>query len=186
MSRTGLILAGGKSSRMQQDKALMLLNGKAMARHVSDILIPFCDEVLVASNRFDHAIFGDRLIADEYPGYGPLAGVHAGLTEATNDECIVLSCDVPFVTTDVIASLIGQSGNFDAVIARCNKRVHPLVGIYHKSALETIENALRLKNLKMLNCVDNLNVRFVDFPSSMSGFFQNINTPEDLKSWQEV
>jgi len=181
MSRTGVILTGGKSSRMGQDKALMILDGKPMARRVANTLAPFCDEILVSSNLDAHAVFGDRLVGDTFTNCGPLSGLYSALSAAKNNEILVLSCDVPFVSGQIIHSLLDHAVIFDAIVARCDQQIHPLIAVYRKSALETIESSLQIKQLKMLACLEKMNVHYVDFPVSLAQHFENLNSPEDLK-----
>ncbi|MCR9172141.1 MAG: molybdenum cofactor guanylyltransferase [bacterium] len=182
MNYSGIILAGGKSARMGQDKALMELDGTPMIQHVTKLLSDFVSEIIVASNNKVHHVFGDIGVTDNVINAGPMAGIEAGLKIAKNDACIVLSCDTPFLDVEILSSLT-ESHFQDAVIARCEERVHPLIGIYRKSALPTIQEQLNQKNFKMMELLKKINTDYVDFPSTKSKNFINLNTQE---AWSQA
>ena len=99
---TGIILAGGKSSRMGSDKALLLYRGKAFLTHVINALIPLVDDIIIVSNDERHSQFNYRRISDTIIDAGPLAGIHAGLTDSNTENNLVLSCDVPLIQTSIL------------------------------------------------------------------------------------
>lgn len=179
---SGIVLAGGKSSRMGQDKARMKLNGTEMLQLVLRQLEPVVDEVFVSSNHSEHAMFNKELIYDEYKGQGPLAGIHAGLKKSSFDMNIVLSCDIPYISKMVIEKLklaYLKSGG-TTTIASCAGRLHPLCGIYSKDNLEVIEDLLNKKVLKMLHALEFMNVNVVEFEPEYERCFMNMNSREDF------
>ncbi len=180
MSYSGIILAGGQSSRMGQDKALMEIDGIPMIQRIASVLKEFTDEIIIASNNTIHHQYGDSGISDNFPHAGPMAGIETGLQIARNNSSIVVSCDTPFITATILESLVAEKDH-DAIIARCNGRIHPLVGIYRDSSLETIQSHLSTKRLKMQDLLHSLNTKFIDFPNSMEEAFNNINTKEEWK-----
>lgn len=186
MNRTGIILSGGKSSRMGQDKALLPVEGTPMISHASNLLRRFCDEIIIASSDELHATFGDQLVHDTYPNSGPIAGIHAGVSKSKHSASIVLSCDTPFIHNEVIHALLDVEIISDAIVARCAQKTHPLIAIYHKSALPYLEHALQSNSFKLMTCLEKMRVTYVDFPSSFENNFQNINTPDQIAPWNEL
>lgn len=178
MSYSGIILAGGKSSRMGQDKALMEIDGIPMIQHIANLLQKVTNEIVIASNDKKHHVFGDLGVEDNFPDSGPMAGIEAGLLAARNNACIVISCDSPFLTSSVLSELILKDDK-DTVVATCNGRIHPLIGIYKKSSLDTIQAYLKQRKFKMRDLLEELNTEYLRFPDTMENAFNNLNTQEE-------
>ncbi|PWL33103.1 MAG: hypothetical protein DCO96_01755 [Fluviicola sp. XM-24bin1] len=183
MSYSGIILAGGKSSRMGQDKALMEFDGIPMIQHVADTLRDYTSEVIIASNFLIHHPYGDRGVQDDSPHLGPLAGIEAGLSTARNEASIVISCDAPFVNASVLERLIQEEQEaddiYDVFVAVCDGRDYPLIAIYRESCLKTVRRRLEKRQLRLGDLLVCLNLQFVMFPESESKYFLNINTQEE-------
>lgn len=185
MSFSGIILAGGKSRRMGQDKALLEINGKPMIQHVSELLREFCDEIIISSANKDHAKFGDSRVEDLVPNAGPLAGIQAGLITAKNEQSFVLSCDTPFVTKEVLEKLRANSDDQLITVSMDDDMLQPLIAIYNKKALPTIEHYLERDERTLFNLQKICNAKVVYFFDKESRAFENINTQEDWKRWDE-
>ncbi|WP_143525044.1 molybdenum cofactor guanylyltransferase [Labilibacter marinus] len=176
---TGVLIAGGKSIRMQKDKALMLYKGKKMATYSADLIRLFCNPVLVASSNAGHAEFGDWLVKDMI-GAGPIAGLYAGLFQSTTLHNLVLPCDTPHMRADILEKLISFKDDFEAVVAvDANGKVHPLIGVYDKRIIGFMKEEIEAGSYALMNILDKVNVKFVKFEETKA--FQNINTIEDLK-----
>ncbi len=104
---TGIILSGGKSSRLGEEKGLALFNGKPLIQYAIDILKPVCDKIIIsANNQLDeYAKFGFEIVEDQVKGIGPMAGLIAGLNKSVTRYNFVLSCDTPFVQWKTIDSI---------------------------------------------------------------------------------
>lgn len=175
---TGILVTGGKSSRMNKDKALLDFNGKMMGQWTANILQQCCEKVLVVSNNEDHKIFGDQLVQDKI-GDGPIAGLYAGLLESLSDWNVVLPCDTPYMTVDVINQLWDNKKGFDAVVAvDSNDKVHTLIGLYNRNILELVQEQIESNRYSMMNILDRIKVNLVRFEKNHA--FKNINTKEDL------
>lgn len=100
---TGIILAGGKSSRMGKDKGLCDFKGKALVSYAIETLRPLCGNLMISANYFPekYAEFDLPVIADEVKNIGPMGGILSCLKQSHTQHNLVLSCDTPFVTTDV-------------------------------------------------------------------------------------
>lgn len=180
---TGIILAGGKSSRMGSDKALLLYRGKAFLTHVINALIPLVDDIIIVSNDERHSQFNYRRISDTIIDAGPLAGIHAGLTDSNTENNLVLSCDVPLIQTSILEFILSHNENETDVIQIEEKgRKHPLIALYKKRATPHFLAALEKGERKLSKALIGLNVKSIPISKSHYQALRNINTKSDLKS----
>ena len=192
----GIVIAGGKSSRMGGgDKALLQLGGRPMLAHVIERLRPQVAEIVLNANddpgRF--AAFGLPVVADRLAGHmGPLAGIHAGLAwaEANRPESrfiITVAADTPFFPGDLVARLCATTdkANPRLVVARSESGVHPLFGLWPASLAPHVKDSVGRGARKALDFVTAHQAKLVTFPpmeiagGTVDPFF-NINRPEDL------
>jgi molybdopterin-guanine dinucleotide biosynthesis protein A len=181
MKLTGIILAGGKSSRMGQDKGLMLLDDKPMIQHVIAALKPVVDEIIIISNQKGYDIFGYPVYEDLIKDKGPLAGISTGLHHANFDNSVVLSCDTPFVNSSLLSLLINNSKDFEITIPKNNDKTHQLIGIFSKSCMEKFNNCIENNHLRASSVFESLNLNVVDASHFDKKIFTNINTQYDIK-----
>jgi len=121
MKASAIILAGGKSSRMGTNKALLKINEKTNIERMADKLKLFFDDIILVTNDSEQYEFLElKTAADHYPGMGPLAGVHAGLLASDYDLNFIVACDMPFVSAELAEALVNSCGHFDAVIPVIN------------------------------------------------------------------
>lgn len=175
-----IILAGGKSSRMGQDKGLMPLNGKPMVQHVIDAAKTISPDIILISNNAQYRQFGLPVFQDEWTEKGPLAGIYTGLRNTSNGVNLVLSCDIPFVGTALLRHLVAAHGANDITIFGTEEKLHPLIGIYTTACLPVIEKKLRENQLKVTGIFEHLSVRILPDNGFLPQNFRNINSPEDL------
>lgn len=180
MGKTGIILAGGKSSRMNEDKGLMLLEGKPMIQYVIDVLKPLVDEIIIISNNPDYQQFDFPVYSDLIKEKGPLAGIYTGLFFSQSETNIVLSCDVPYVNEELISFLLNEHQSHQITIPLKEERTHQLIGVFSKSCEAVFGISLEKEELKLLEAFKNLNLSIVDANHFDSQLFKNINTPNDL------
>lgn len=179
-SGTAIILAGGKSSRMGEDKGLMLFNGKPMIQFILDEVNQIAAQILIVTSNPDYLSFGYPLIPDMVENKGPLAGIVSGLSHSTSIYNWVLSCDIPYITTELLLKLRNEIGDFDAILAKKNGQVHPLIGCYKKDCLGSLNEQLNLDQLKLMNALSHLNVKEFDAVDFDEKCFQNLNSKADL------
>lgn len=186
---TGVILAGGRGSRMGgEDKGLMLLKGVPLWQHVLQRLQPQSGQVFISANRnIEHyQQSGLPVVTDTISGFaGPLAGMLAALRAIDSEWAVFTACDTPFIPQDLVERLWRQKGEAKAVWARSNQRDHPTVCLLHRSLAEPLENFLQDGDRKLMLFMQQIAAHAVDFDDYPQAFI-NINTPEDLRSWQEV
>lgn len=138
---SGIVLAGGASRRMGQNKAELVLNGKTLLQHQVDKLRALGIEDIMLSGTRRPALSGTRAIPDEFPGKGPLAGLHACLKAARNPACLVLSVDVPLVPASALSHLRGA--HREGVTVLCHGgREEPLIAVYDRTAAAPMREML--------------------------------------------
>jgi len=183
MQITGIILSGGKSTRMGTDKALIHINGKTLLKNAIEICSPVCKEILISTNTQEHGNFGTKVISDEFKNCGPLAGIYSCLKSSDTDWNIVISVDAAFVEPAFIQYLINEIADFDAIVPFHKKGKEPLISMYHKNGLNEMKKQLESGNFKMHNLLDKINTKFVDSQNWVERFpeiFRNLNHPNDL------
>ncbi|QCJ44932.1 molybdenum cofactor guanylyltransferase [Bacillus sp. S3] len=197
MKAAAIILAGGKSSRMGTNKALLKINEKTTIESMADKLkLLFDDIILVTNDSEQYEFLGLKMVADQYPGMGPLAGVHAGLLASDYDVNVIVACDMPFVSTELAEVLVTSCGHYDAVVPVINGKQHPLFAVFHKNAAAEALVCIEAGRLRMKHLLDQLNVRYVTETELQSyshldleRVFFNMNHPneyEDAKKWAEA
>ncbi len=175
----GIILAGGKSSRMGQDKAMMRIGDKTLIERVYDIINNFTSEIIISSNTDNYDFLKCKIIPDIYKNIGPISGIHASLKNAKYDRNIIISCDTPFVSKYIIAELIKVSDNYDITISRNNEFIEPLIGIYSKNIIDNLEKAISNKNYSITKVIYSSKSNIVEIDKSIleksRNCFININ-----------
>jgi molybdopterin-guanine dinucleotide biosynthesis protein A len=186
---TGVILAGGISSRFGSDKALALLHDKFLIQHVKDTLTTLFSDCLVITNTPEqYAFLNMPMIMDRYQGMGPLAGIHAALLHAAKPWIFVLGCDMPKVPPELITFLcsFALEEKVEAVIPWLEAGPEPLCGLYCRKALSTIELQLNNRKPQVNELLGKLRVRKVkdEEIKRVTGdrnIFCNINRKQDLE-----
>lgn len=143
---SGLVLAGGESRRLGLDKARLLFGGRPLLDIVAGRLAEVCAEVIVvASPQRPPEVTppGARVVFDETPGLGPLAGIQAGLKAASFPFAFVAACDMPFLSLPLLRYMAGLPRTYEALVPEVQGRRHPLHAIYSRACLPAVEELLR-------------------------------------------
>ncbi|MEW8959661.1 molybdenum cofactor guanylyltransferase [Neomoorella humiferrea] len=181
----GIVLAGGKSTRMGTNKALLPLGQVSMLARVVAALRPLFSEIIVVTNTPElYQDLGTRLVTDVIPGRGPLSGFHAGLMYSPYRYNFIVACDMPFIDPGFISHLIKQAEGYDVVVPRLGEYLQPLHAVYSRECLKAVEECLREGQYKAFAFYPKVKVRYVDI-DRLQGIdpervFFNINTPKDL------
>ncbi|MCL1936779.1 MAG: molybdenum cofactor guanylyltransferase [Candidatus Azobacteroides sp.] len=178
MIEEAYILAGGKSSRMGEDKGLKLLHGKPMIQYVIEALIPCFPHIKISTNDLEYSVFGYEVVSDIIPEKGPMGGIYTALKNSSCDDVFIISCDMPYISETFVNSLLQQK-NGSATVAVCNGRIQPLFGIYGKSLISLLEAKIEQNQLGMSTFLQEINATLVAL-NNEDGFL-NINTPDDFK-----
>jgi molybdopterin-guanine dinucleotide biosynthesis protein A len=186
---TGVVLAGGKSSRFGSNKALVKLTGKPLIKYPCKVLDDLFGKNLLITNTPDQYNFlGWPTVADIYPGAGPLAGIHAALSAIDTPLMFVAGCDMPFLDRELIAYLHSLATDFDAVVPHTVKGLEPLHAVYRRNTVAVIAENLRKGVFRLHDILSGLKIREVGqneiIANSATGLdsFRNINTLDDLKT----
>jgi molybdopterin-guanine dinucleotide biosynthesis protein A len=177
---TGIILAGGKSSRMGTDKGLMRLDGKPMIQHILDPMAKICHRVLIVTGNPIYGMFGAELVSDEAPDYGPVMGILSGLKQSSTERNLVLSCDAPFVTFGLLKKLVLNSDEAEVVVAHSEKGIHPLIAVYSRLSIPVFEDAVKEDEHRLRTVLERLNVCKLHVQDEE--LLRNVNTQADLKA----
>jgi molybdopterin-guanine dinucleotide biosynthesis protein A len=190
-----VVLAGGKSSRMGQPKALLSFGDAPLIVHIVDKLRGFFDEiVVVAGHGGELPPVSATLVRDEVAYQGPVAGIVYGLRAAQSEVAFVTSCDCAFLNLRLVEHLVGQIANYDVVVPHWEGRYQPLHAVYRRSVLPLLEMQLARNELRPVFLFDKVRTRRIDEaevrrldPRGLSFF--NMNTPEDyheaLTRWNQ-
>jgi len=186
---TGVILAGGRGSRMGTvDKGLKPLRGKPMVQWVAERFAPQVAEVLINANQNidKYQLLGYKVIPDAIGGFaGPLAGLHRGLSEASHDLIATAPCDSPFLPTDLIVRLRAamEKAGADLTVAKTGDQPHPVFCLCRKSVLPGLTDFLSGGGRKIDHWYSKLKIVEVLFDDQPDAF-SNVNTLAELESFE--
>lgn len=187
---TGVILAGGNGKRMGLNKACLFMNGNPVLLALAEIVAQIASEVIIAIGKKRDLGFSlpchVKVVEDIFPGLGPLSGLYTALAHASFPFCLVVACDTPFLRPALLAHLVDNADRTRPVVFSVRGFLEPFPGLYPKSILPEVEEALRQGNLGVQDFLKSIpakilgenEARLVD-PSLSS--FVNINTREDLQ-----
>jgi molybdopterin-guanine dinucleotide biosynthesis protein A len=184
---TGIILAGGESSRMGSDKAFLQFGGTSLIERVLNVFLAQFDQTIIVTNAPErYAGFRVRVYKDALDVKGPLTGIYTGLLHSRTDHCFVTACDMPFLNPRLITYMADVAGDFDAVVPLVNGYPEPLHAIYHRRTLPLIQDSLSKGDGKISRLYEKVRVRYLSDdeiayydPERQS--FKNLNTPAEYK-----
>ncbi len=186
---TALILAGGDSRRMGQDKAALVLDGRTLLQRVTATMQSIFPKVIVSVRQPRSGVELPQ-VCDEQASSGPLAGLVAGLAQADTPWVFAVACDMPFVTADVAIHLAALRNGFQAVVPVVGGYNQPLAAFYAASGLETMRACLAAGDKSLRGTLENLKVRYVseaelrEYDPQLRSFF-DLDTPQDFQAAQE-
>ena len=177
-----VILAGGNSSRMGRDKALLVIENKTFLEKLGDSFSFFEEKLIAGGEREGTDNITWKWIPDYYPYHGPLGGVHAALKCCRSETMFVVACDTPLIERTVYDRLIKEmDAETDAAIAVTEDgKCHPLCGIYKKSVEKILEEQILSGNNRMMHVLKKIRTKYVDVKSKEYGLY-NINTLEEYQ-----
>ena len=197
------VLAGGKSERMGQDKAFLRLepDGPMLLEIVLERLRGVAEDILIVANDTQrHEGFGARVVPDVIPGFGTLSGIHAALTAAAHEHCLIVACDMPLLGPAVLAFLASQPRDYDVLIPQTpgvsrqgnsGQIYQTLHAIYARRCAEPISAQLAAGNRQVVGFFPQVNVQILDRqallaldPQELT--FMNTNTPDALDVAREL
>jgi len=191
---TGIILAGGKNSRMGTNKAFLEINGIRLIDNILAIYQKiFSEIIIVTDDPLSYTEFSDTIIVtDIYKGKGPLGGIYTGLFYAKNDYAFISACDMPSLNKDFILYMTEQQTNkFDIIAPELPAGFQPLHAIYSRRCLPSIKKMIISDKLKIADCFKEMRLLIITAEKIKlfdkdCRLFLNINTPDDLKKQKEI
>jgi molybdopterin-guanine dinucleotide biosynthesis protein A len=187
--RTSVVLAGGKSRRFGQNKALYPFSETTIIGHIISKLRLVSDEIIIVSNDYDqYEGFGLRIIEDvpSFKGMGPLAGLYSALINISASRLFLLACDMPLIDDVLIDYLWKIKTGLPAVIPFCNNKLQPLFAIYNKTLADKIFDKLKHGSFSMNAFISEVDFYVVKeeeikYNCKEKNPFYNINTMDDLR-----
>ncbi|MFW6117901.1 MAG: molybdenum cofactor guanylyltransferase [Chloroflexota bacterium] len=186
---TSIILAGGKSSRLGQSKALQVIDGKTLIQWVIDRLATVSTEIIIATAHGEaipcSSAVRTKTVADIYPGKGPLTGIYSGLMASSGSRAIVVGCDTPFLSVGLLEYMARVCSIFDVVVPRTKNKLEPLCAVYSKNCLIPIRGLLEQDEQRIRKLYSKVKVKYVEedeinrFDPEHLSFF-NVNSQADL------
>jgi molybdopterin-guanine dinucleotide biosynthesis protein A len=187
ISVTGVIQAGGKSTRMGgQPKALIELGGRRIVERVLDVMRAVTDEVLLVTNTPDlYGFLGLPMVPDVFPDSGSLGGIYSGLRAAPGECAFTVACDMPFLSPAVARLVLARAAEADVVAPRIGEQWETLHACYGKACLGPMERRLRAGQLKITGFFDEVRVLAISEEAvarlaDPSVVFMYVNTPDEL------
>ncbi|MBP2651848.1 MAG: molybdopterin-guanine dinucleotide biosynthesis protein A-like protein, partial [Firmicutes bacterium] len=160
---TGIVLAGGLSTRMGRDKASLPWAGTNLLHTVLNALVPVCQQIIVVTNIVRViSVPGVIVVSDEYRGCGALGGIHAGLKASANEYNFIVACDMPFVQAPAVEYMMQCAAGYDVVVPYIDKRYHPLHAIYNRRCLPYFQMMLDRGCYRIISLFENLKIRLVE------------------------
>ncbi len=186
MCGAGFVLAGGKSSRMGKDKALLPFNGKTLVEHVCAVVAESAGNVTLIGSQERYGHLGIPVLPDLRPGYGPLAGIETALSAERAEWNLVVACDLPLVSATLFTQLleVARESEADCVLPISEDgRAQPLMAVWNRSALAHVRLALDSGLRKVTEAIENMKV--LHWRVHDEGSFTNVNTAEEWRAFTE-
>jgi molybdopterin-guanine dinucleotide biosynthesis protein A len=185
---TGIILSGGKSLRMGENKAFLQIEGVPIIARIYDLFKELFQEVIIVTNQKEFfKNFDSKIYHDLMPDKGALGGLYTGIFFSSFQYSFCVACDMPFIKKSLVEYLVRNIQNNDVVVPRTKDGLQPLHAVYSKSCLHPIERIIDEGKYKIIDMYKMVKVRVVDEHEFLSldpfrDSFINVNTPEELLS----
>lgn len=195
MNVSGVILAGGKSRRMGEDKRFLLVSEATLLDRTVSVMAKLFSEVLIviAQDSPPLTVAGCTVYRDLIAECGSLGGLYTGLAQAAGDRIFVVACDMPFLNPDLIRWFVARDPAADIVMAQLPDGLQPLHAVYGKRVVPVFERMATSHELKIRNIASDPSLRItVVSPAEwgerdpLARSFQNVNTPADLEAARAV
>ncbi len=179
---SGFVLAGGRSTRMGRDKALLPIGGSTMVEHIASKVLAATGNVTLIGPPERYQSLGYPVISDRLEGCGPLGGVFTALGATRTDWNLIVACDMPDLTVQFLEDLMAvpRGSEAEVVVPQTAAGLDPLCALYHRRCKAAAEAAIRRKLFKMQTFVSSLEA--VVWPVSDPSPLANINTTDEWRA----
>jgi molybdopterin-guanine dinucleotide biosynthesis protein A len=181
---TGIIIAGGKSQRMGTDKGMLDLNGKSFIKHICDALIPIVgSNILIVSGNKEYDSIGLTRVEDIIDNKGPVGGLYTALSTSKTKINLVLSVDVPMVSSELLEWLIkNHDESYMVTQIKSDEKTIPLIAVYDRSMRIVFGEHMAANQLKLKQVIEDVKHQTIEVPDNWKDQVQNINTPQDYQN----
>ncbi len=184
MQAAGFVLVGGLSTRMGQDKALLLSGSDPLVTDVAHRVAVAAGNVALVGHPERYSSLGLDCIVDLRPNLGPLSGIESALVSRRGDLNLIVACDMPGLTVRLLQRLLqhaAQAGALCVVGRDKTGTIHPLCAVYHRDCLPVVQRALDGRRLRLMDLVEELRA----IPFEVDEIIWNVNTPQEWSAWRE-
>lgn len=191
---TGIILAGGKSSRMGVNKSFLKLGNQTIIERTAKLMKLIFNELIIITNSPDeYAFLNLPVYEDIYKSRGPLGGLHSGLKNSKTEKNFIISCDVPLMTKEMIEYIVNYKTEKPIAICEASGYYQSLVGIYQKIFANKIKDSIctdsNIKSKSLFEFIDDNDVEIIKvehLPFYDKKIFFNLNSPEDFERLKSI
>jgi len=183
---SGIILSGGKSLRMGENKSFIKVNGVPIIHRIYHLFKELFQEIIIVTNQKElFSAFDAKIYNDLLPDKGVLGGLYTGIFFSSFPHSFCVACDMPFIKISVVQYLIRNIEDYDVIVPRTRDGLQPLHAIYSKKCLDPIKIIIEQGNYKTIDFYNMVKVKIVkedDFYNldPLRESFINVNTPEEL------
>ncbi|MCM0082982.1 molybdenum cofactor guanylyltransferase [Geomonas sp. Red32] len=187
---TAVILAGGQSRRMGSNKAVLPYGGVPLIERIYRQVSELCAETVVVTNTPElYPFLPCPKVKDVYPGMGPLAGIHAALSQSRTRYILTVACDMPWISPALFRALAAEPGGWDVVIPEGDHGMEPLHALYSRDCLPAIESMLKQERRRVVSFFDQVRVKVFPMEQTVQHdpslrAFRNINTVQEYLALQ--
>ena len=179
------ILAGGKSTRMNNNnKALLLYKEKKFIDHIIAAGKDYKEIIIVANDKSPYKSLNLRVVEDIHCGNGPLSGIHSALVNSSTDKVLCVACDMPFINRETLKVLGAYDEAYEVLVPVVSDRMQPLCAVYSKKIINKLEEELLNNNNKLQLVIKKLDYKIIngnDENLFLEENFQNINTVKEYE-----
>jgi molybdopterin-guanine dinucleotide biosynthesis protein A len=185
---TGIILSGGKSIRMGENKAFIKIEGTPIINRIYALFKELFQEIIIVTDQKElFANFNSNIYSDLIPNKGVLGGLYTGIFFSNFHYSFCVACDMPFIKKSLVQYLIKNIKDEDVIVPRTKDGLQPLHAIYSKNCLDPIKRIIEQGKYKIIDFYNLVNVKIVEENDFLSldphrESFINMNTPEELLS----
>jgi molybdopterin-guanine dinucleotide biosynthesis protein A len=180
---SAIILAGGKSARMKENKALLPIQGVPLIQRISQNLENYFQEIIISAQSgqlFDFLPY--RLVVDEQPDQGPLMGIFCGLEASANPVNFLIACDIPEIDIPFLLRMMAYANQYEIVVPMTGEdKYEPLFAFYNKSVIPRIKDLLKQQTRKINKLFPLAQVKYI--PLENTGWYYNLNSSEDYRRY---
>jgi molybdopterin-guanine dinucleotide biosynthesis protein A len=182
---TGIVLAGGKSSRMGTDKAMLKIDGVPLAINSKDSITPFCDDVIISVNSSNAADFtGFHTVIDDVYGQGPIGGIARCLEASSSEVNLVFACDIPYIDPFTVLRMLSYIDDFDIIVPSfAPGKSEPLYGVYRKTVVPFAYNMLAKGQRRVSELFEKCRTKIIRMDDG--GRYANLNTEDDVEKYKK-